>query len=120
MTARTLTASAIAFAALALLGALAPSGHAYQSLGGVCSLEVRVNLGEDGRIAQRTPGPAPCAGRIGRPSVDPGAADAIVAGRARRGGTRCEPSLKSGSVRLRPRRLISFDARPEVTFSGDW
>ena len=120
MTARTLIISAATFAALALLGAFAPSAQAYQSLGGVCSLEFRVNLTEDGRIAQRNAGTARCAGMIGRQSVDPGLADALVGGRAKRGGTRCEPVLTRGTVRLRPRRLISFDPHPEVTFSGSW
>ena len=114
MTARTLIASAVAFAALA------PSAPAYQSLGGACSLDVRVNLTEDGRIAQRNPGVVRCAGMIGRQSVDPAAADAAVAGRAKRGGTRCEPVLTSGTVRLRPRRLVSFDPHPEITFTGNW
>ncbi len=120
MTARTLIVSTLASTALALLGACAPSAQAYQSLGGACSLDVRVNLGEDGRIAQRNPGVVRCAGMIGRQSVDPAAADASVAGRAKRGGTRCEPVLTSGTVRLRPRRLISFDPHPELTFSGSW
>ena len=120
MTVRTLICSAAALTALALLGAFAPSAAAYQSLGGACSLEIRVNLAEDGRIAQRNPGLVRCAGMMGRQSVDPAAADASVAGRATRGGTRCEPVLTSGTVRLRPRRLVSFDPHPQVTFNGSW
>ena len=114
MSIRTLILSAAA------LAALAPSAHAYQSLGGACSLEVRVNLAEDGRIAQRNPGTVRCAGMIGRQSVDPDVASASVTGRYRRRGTRCEPALRSGTLRLELRRLISFDARPEVVFNGSW
>lgn len=120
MTFRTLISSAVALTALALLGALAPSAQAYQSLGGACSLEVRVNLAEDGRIAQRSPGTARCAGMIGRQSVDPAVFEPVVEGRVRRRGTRCEPALVSGTFRLRPRRLVSFDARPEILVSGRW
>jgi hypothetical protein len=120
MTFRTLIFSAVAFGALAILGAFAPSAQAYQSLGGACSLEFRVNLAEDGSIMQRNPGTVRCAGMIGRRSVDPGVADATISGRFRRRGTRCEPALRSGSVRLQLRPLISFDARPEIVFNGDW
>ena len=120
MTFRTLIISAAAYAALAILGAFAPSAHGYDSLGGVCSLDVRVNLAEDGRIVQRNPGIVRCAGMIGRQSVDPGVAEAAVEGRYRRRGTRCEPALITGGFRLRPRRLVSFDARPEILVTGRW
>ena len=120
MTFRTLIHSAAAFAAPAILGAFAPSAQAYESLGGACSLEVRVNLAEDGRIVQRDPGTVRCLGMIGRQTVDPDVAGASVTGAVRRRGTRCEPALLSGSLRLDLRRLVSFDARPVVTFTGRW
>ena len=120
MTFRTLILSTAAYGALWLLGLLAPSAHAYQSLGGACSLEFRVNLAEDGRITQRNPGTTRCAGMIGRQSVDPGVADAALEGRFRRRGTRCEPALISGGFRLKPRRLVSWDANPEILVTGRW
>ena len=123
MTFRTLIISAVTLSALAILGSFAaPSAAArsFQSTGGVCSLELRVKLAEDGSIASRSPGTAHCAGQIGRAMVDPGRAAAAVSGRWRRGGTRCEPTLLSGELRVEPRRLISFDARSEIPFSGSW
>ena len=120
MTFRTLILSAAAFTALAVLAAFAPSADAYESLGGACSLEFRVNLAEDGRIAQRSPGTARCAGMIGRQSVDPAVVDASLEGRVRRRGTRCEPALISGGFRMKPRRLVSFDANPEIQVTGSW
>lgn len=107
-------------AAGALLAPAPAAASAYETLGGACVVEFRVRLGAEGQLVQTEPAVVRCVGAIGRATVDPGPAAAEISGSFRPGATACTPRLASGQLRLLPRRLISFDARPEVPFQGSW